>query len=187
MIGFAPSAAGKRTTAGEVARREGKTGPRTREMSAGLAHGFDHGFRIGELTRGQLGIYLPAIDGDFKRAAAGRHQLERTDALFELEELVRQTDGKRLVVSSRAIFDGDFQTHNDSVRAETRLIPRWRQAGCFYWDIRGRNSVSGKLRLKGSILRPLFSRAGAVPGFGEKHIWVHLRFNRVLFEPVLEH
>ena len=51
------------------------------------------------------------IDADFEDAAAGRHQLHGTDALFEFEELHRQTDGFRLVVSSRAIFDGDFRFH----------------------------------------------------------------------------
>ena len=49
-----------------------------------FTHSFDHGVRIGELTRGQFGIYFPAIDADFKRATAGRHERERPNALFEL-------------------------------------------------------------------------------------------------------
>jgi len=34
--------------------------------------------------------------------------------LLELEQLLRQTDGVRLVVSSRAIFNADFNTHIQS-------------------------------------------------------------------------
>ena len=51
------------------------------------------------------------IDADFKGAAAGRNELERTDALFQFENFRRQTDGFGFVVSSGAIFDGDFDAH----------------------------------------------------------------------------
>jgi hypothetical protein len=54
-----------------------------------------------------------AIGRDFKGATAAGDELERTNVLFELEQFLRQTDGVRLIVSSGAIFDGDFQGHND--------------------------------------------------------------------------
>jgi hypothetical protein len=55
-----------------------------------------------------------AIDADLKAAAAGRHQREAADGLFELQEFVRQTDGTRLVVSDCAVFDDDFHSHTTS-------------------------------------------------------------------------
>ena len=47
-----------------------------------------------------------------ERAAAGRHERQRFNILFQLEELLRQTDGMRLVVSGRAILNSDLQSHN---------------------------------------------------------------------------
>jgi hypothetical protein len=52
-----------------------------------------------------------AIDADLEHAAAHWNQCELADVLFELQQLVRQTDGARFVVSNAAIFDFDFQTH----------------------------------------------------------------------------
>ena len=52
-----------------------------------------------------------AIGADFERAAAGRHQRERRDPIAEFEDLGRQTDGLRGVVSDRAVFDPDLGFH----------------------------------------------------------------------------
>ena len=64
---------------------------------------------------------LLPIDRDFKSAAARRDEGERPKALFEPQEFFRQTDGMRLVVSSRAIIDGDFDCHRcHSVVGQTK-------------------------------------------------------------------
>ena len=52
-----------------------------------------------------------AIGADFEGAAAGWNQGERRKAIAELENLSRQTDGFRRVVSNRAILDPDFVFH----------------------------------------------------------------------------
>ncbi|CAN5554753.1 hypothetical protein BH20VER3_BH20VER3_14500 [soil metagenome] len=52
-----------------------------------------------------------AIGGDLEGAAAGWNQGERRDPIAELEDLSRQTDGFRRVVSNHAILDPDFGFH----------------------------------------------------------------------------
>ena len=54
---------------------------------------------------------LLSIGRDFKRATSARDEFEGRNMLLELEKFFRQTDGVRLVVSSGAIFDGDFKSH----------------------------------------------------------------------------
>lgn len=53
-----------------------------------------------------------AINAHLERAAARRHQRQRTDVLLQLEQFFRQTDGVRFVVSGRAIFDGYVHAHD---------------------------------------------------------------------------
>lgn len=48
---------------------------------------------------------LFAIDGDFEGATARGDEGERPDAIAEFENLGRQTDGLRRVVSNDAVFD----------------------------------------------------------------------------------
>ena len=67
--------------------------------------------RIRKTSGVQFRMNLLAVDRHLKRAAFRRHQRQGLDVLLQLEELVRQTDGMRLVVSSRAVFDGDLQWH----------------------------------------------------------------------------
>ena len=65
---------------------------------------------IGKLPRFQLGIDQVAIHGEFETATSARDQLEVLNLLLVGgQELVRQTDGLRLVVSHRAILE--FQVH----------------------------------------------------------------------------
>ena len=52
-----------------------------------------------------------AISADFEGAAAGWNQGERRDAIAELENLGRQTDSLRGVVSNAAILDPDLGFH----------------------------------------------------------------------------
>ena len=72
---------------------------------------FDDRVRLGELPRLQLGVNLLSIDADLKGAAPRRDELQGTDVLLELKNLLRQTDGMRFVISSGAIFDCDLETH----------------------------------------------------------------------------
>jgi hypothetical protein len=59
----------------------------------------------------EFGMEQFAIGANFKSAAARRNEGERLDALAEFENLGRQTDGLRRVVSNDAIFDRDFGFH----------------------------------------------------------------------------
>jgi hypothetical protein len=52
-----------------------------------------------------LGVDFLSVHGDFKDAASGRDERQRTNVLFEPKKFFRQTDGLRLVVSHAAIFD----------------------------------------------------------------------------------
>ena len=59
----------------------------------------------------ELGMERFAIGADFEGAATRRNEGERRDPIAELENLSRQTDGFRRVVSNRAILDPDFGFH----------------------------------------------------------------------------
>ena len=52
-----------------------------------------------------------SIGADLESAAARRNESERRDALAEFENLGRQTDGLRRVVSNDAVFDRHFGLH----------------------------------------------------------------------------
>ena len=55
-----------------------------------------------------------AIGANFEGAAARRNQRKRCDALTELENFGRQTDGLRRVVSNDAVFDRHLGLHPQS-------------------------------------------------------------------------
>ena len=59
----------------------------------------------------EFGMERFAIGADFEGASAGRNQGERRDPIAELENLGRQTDSLRGVVSNAAILDPDFGFH----------------------------------------------------------------------------
>jgi len=56
-----------------------------------------------------------------EHAAVAGNQLQRADALLQLHEPFRQTDGLWLIVSSRAISDDNFLHHVS--RCDRRLPP----------------------------------------------------------------
>jgi hypothetical protein len=58
-----------------------------------------------------LGINFLSINAYLKNTATHRHERELTDVLFELQQLLRQTDGARCVVSNTAVFDFDVYRH----------------------------------------------------------------------------
>lgn len=80
------------------------------------------------------------IHGHLEAAACGRHQLQGTDLLFELQYLLRQTDGMWLVVSDRAIFDDDLGLHE--LDENRKRGTRRRQADCLpkKWKARRANA-----------------------------------------------
>ena len=59
----------------------------------------------------EFGMEQFAIGANLKGAAARGNQRERFDALAELKNFGRQTDGFRRVVSNNAVFDRDFGVH----------------------------------------------------------------------------
>ena len=70
----------------------------------------DQRFFIGKLTGLQLRVKQFPIHGQLEAASAARDELQVGDLLFVFsEQLLRQTDGLRFVVSHRAIFE--FQVH----------------------------------------------------------------------------
>jgi hypothetical protein len=98
--------------------REGHQAPITLRLEIGergklpkIADLLNDSVRLGELAGGDFRINLLSINADFEHTPTGGDQPQRSDPLFELEQFVRQTDGMRLVVSSRAILDGNFQGH----------------------------------------------------------------------------
>ena len=64
---------------------------------------------VGKLARLELGIQRLATHGELEAASAGRNHHETTDgALVTRQELGRQTDGLRLVVSKCTVFERDI-------------------------------------------------------------------------------
>ena len=70
-----------------------------------------------------------AIGANLEGAAARGNQGERLDALAELENFGRQTDGLRRVVSNNAVFDRNLGLHRQTpFRSETSDVIRSGQA-----------------------------------------------------------
>jgi hypothetical protein len=67
--------------------------------------GLDDVVKIRPFAGLKLGMKQFAIGANFKGAAARRNQRKRVDALAQLENFGRQTDGLRRVVSNDAVFD----------------------------------------------------------------------------------
>ena len=59
----------------------------------------------------EFGMEQFAIGANLEGAAARGNQRERLDALAELKNFSRQTDGFRRVVSNDAVFDRDLGLH----------------------------------------------------------------------------
>ena len=62
----------------------------------------------------EFGMEQFVISTNLESAAARRDQGERFDALAELENFGRQTDGLRRVVSDNAVFDRNFGLHRQT-------------------------------------------------------------------------
>ena len=88
---------------------------------------FENCVEVRELAGLQFGINFLPIDADLKGAAARGHEFQGTDSLFQGKDFFRQTDGLRFVVSSRAIFDGDFRIHVCNLTPHSRHDSSTRQ------------------------------------------------------------
>lgn len=73
--------------------------------------GFDYVVWVRKLPCLEFGVNLLSVNTDLESTTTRRNELERTNVLFELQKLFRQTDGLRLVVSSSAIFNCYLQAH----------------------------------------------------------------------------
>ena len=62
----------------------------------------------------EFGMEQFAIGANLESAAARGNQRERLNALAELKNFGRQTDGLRRVVSNDAVFDRDFGVHRQT-------------------------------------------------------------------------
>ena len=69
------------------------------------------GVEIRPVAGVEFGMERFAIGADFEGAAAGWDQRKRPDAIAEFENLSRQTDGFRGVVSNAAVLDPNFGFH----------------------------------------------------------------------------
>ena len=72
----------------------------------------------------EFGMEQFAIGANLESAAARGNQRERLDALAELKNFGRQTDGLRRVVSNDAVFDRDFGLHRQNSFPRTKLSMR---------------------------------------------------------------
>jgi hypothetical protein len=74
-----------------------------------LAHGFNEFVFVGESACLELRVELPAAHGKLEAASLGGNHDETTDrALKTRQELGRQTDGLRFVVSKCTVFERDI-------------------------------------------------------------------------------
>ena len=79
--------------------------------------GFERPLLIRESTGLELGVDQIAVDTELKATTTRRNQPHLTDLLFvRRQELARQTDGLRLVISHRTVFE--FHLHDFSFRVD---------------------------------------------------------------------
>lgn len=69
----------------------------------------------------EFGMEQFAIGANLEGAAARGNQRERLDALAELKNFGRQTDGFRRVVSNNAVFDRYFGLHRQAPFRTNRI------------------------------------------------------------------
>jgi hypothetical protein len=74
----------------------------------------DDGVEIRPVAGVEFGMEQFAIGANLEGAAARGNQRKRLDALAELKNFGRQTDGLRRVVSNDAIFDRDLGLHRQT-------------------------------------------------------------------------
>jgi hypothetical protein len=74
-----------------------------------LLNRVDDGTFFGELVCGKFRVDKFTVDGDLETSAAGGYQFEIFDLLLEsAQQIARQTDGFRLVVSDGTVLQFDI-------------------------------------------------------------------------------
>jgi hypothetical protein len=84
-----------------------------------------------------------AIGANFEGAAARGNQRKRLDALAELENFGRQTDGLRRVISNDAVFDCYFGLHQNKLLSAAQTI-----------DLAGKRQDSYRRGFRASRMQP---------------------------------
>ena len=74
----------------------------------------DNGVEVRPIAGVEFGMEQFAIGANLESAAARGNQRKRLDALAELKNVGRQTDGLRRVVSNDAVFDRYLGPHRQS-------------------------------------------------------------------------
>src|SRR6266536_1016329 len=74
----------------------------------------DNGVEVRPIAGVEFGMEQFAIGANLESAAARGNQRERLNALAELKNFGRQTDGLRRVVSNDAVFDRDLGFHRQT-------------------------------------------------------------------------
>src|SRR5207248_8384204 len=74
----------------------------------------DDGVEVRPIAGVEFGMEQFAIGANLESAAARGNQRERLDALAELKNFGRQTDGLRRIVSNDAVFDRDLGFHRQT-------------------------------------------------------------------------
>jgi hypothetical protein len=74
----------------------------------------DNGVEVRPIAGVEFGMEQFAIGANLESAATRGNQRERLDALAELKNFGRQTDGLRRVVSNNAVFDRYLGFHRQS-------------------------------------------------------------------------
>ena len=74
----------------------------------------EDGVEVRPIAGVEFGMEQFAISANLEGAATRRNQRERLDALAELKNFGRQTDGLRRVVSNDAVFDRYLGFHRQS-------------------------------------------------------------------------
>lgn len=78
--------------------------------------------RVRESAGLQFRVDQFVVDTNLELSAAGGNQGEACDVLFEFEQLLRQTDGLRFVVSNTAVFDRNLHGCDSVIESELGQI-----------------------------------------------------------------
>src|SRR5690242_8409284 len=96
---------GRRMASGEEGNRAGRQGSLLLFFQT-CPNRLHRPWLLRELACLELGVDQVAVDTQFETPTAGRNQLQLADLLLVGgQELARQTDGLRLIVSHRTVFE----------------------------------------------------------------------------------
>jgi hypothetical protein len=109
MLGRAPAKGDTTPRLRTGPRRGAPSGPPASSSSEHPPHGLDQLVFVGEFPRLELGVQPLAAHRQLEASPFRRdHHVAADLALVARQELGRQTDGLRLVVSEGAVFENDF-------------------------------------------------------------------------------